>query len=192
MIIGDSWTYAVTGDSTGEVTTEITGEVMNPAGFACLTIRTRGTIGGKTLDTAELVFQQNDRSLYACGIDKYGFYWVEESLSRIRAPGVLFPGDRDRGRIIYNDLDGVFSGYWVDWGSTVEDYELVTVPLGTFSANRSRITRLISDSDSDSELIMEWQVSKIGVVRQEVTLIDADWEVSTTLVFTLIGYNLAK
>jgi len=183
--IGDTWTYTVTGDQTGSVTRGIVEAVNNPAGNRCAIEATIGDglpVGTVGEVNATLSRAGADGALYACGLiagergteneTRYNVGRSSSYLIQIRPPGLPEVGDQYAGMTWY-EADG--DTLLLDWRTTVEGWESVSVPAGTFMAWVTTTHTIVMDSGVES--VREWLAPAVGVVRKDVEIRqNLDWD----------------
>lgn len=170
MQVGESWTYAVTGDFTGDMVVAITKTIVNPKGVTCFVEETSGTLlhsqTGESLLLREQSYtgQSPTGARYDCGRLKAGapdFIQSVDGLA-LETESPLRAGQLISGVVTYT------SGAWVDSTAQVQSYDSVPTPAGTFDSFKIRITSSYSDGDISAST--EWIAANIGLVKGEVEI----------------------
>lgn len=162
----------MSGDETGTLTRTITREVTHPSGMQCLEEVWSGTLTnvltGATRAVNDPIWmkQEADGARFECG--REGFFIVAlDTNAQTRKPGPPVVPSQFAGTARFVDADGIDSGTWHEWGITIRDHRLVTVPAGTFSATEIVTNTIVSDIYA---VVREQMVSaQNGVVLEHVT-----------------------
>lgn len=168
MKIGDSWTYAMTGDFTGDMVVAITKTIVNPKGVTCFVEETSGTLlhsqTGESLLLREQSYtgQSPTGSRYDCGQFENGAPEFIESVDglALETESHLRIGQLISGVVTYT------SGTWVDSTAQVQSFDTVATPAGRYDSFKIRNTS--SYSDGDVSVATEWIAPNIGLVKGEI------------------------
>ena len=171
-----TFTDPATGNTaSGDVTLVVGGIVQNPFGIDCRAYTMSGTLTGPggtvALSVRQLLYQDNDNSIYECGefddtLGRYVFLTDTATTPNgifLESKSPVQLGDTTSGVIFYDD------GTWDDCTSTVQSKENVSVPLGLYESYK--IYQNCSYSDGTTLVSTIWLVPSIYSLK-EIAVID--------------------
>lgn len=162
----------MSGDETGTLTRTITRELTHPSGMQCLEEIWSGTLtaidtgAARAVNDAIWTKQEADGARFECGREGF-FIAALDTNAQTRKSGPPVVPSQSSGTARFVDVDGIDSGTWHEWGVTIIDHRLVTVPAGTFSATEIVINTIVSDLYAVVK--QQFVSAQNGVVLEHIT-----------------------